>query len=68
VPQGTQNGQKFRLREKGVMNARKNQRGDEIVEVVIQAPNVHDERTKELLRELSQINPDDPRKEIWSKV
>ena len=34
VPQGTQNGQKFRLREKGVMNARKNQRGDEIVEVV----------------------------------
>jgi molecular chaperone DnaJ len=68
VPQGTQNGQKFRLREKGVMNARKNQRGDEIVEVVIQAPKVHDERTKELLRELSQINADDPRKEIWSKV
>jgi molecular chaperone DnaJ len=68
VPQGTQNGQKFRLREKGVMNARKDKRGDEIVEVVIQAPKVHDERTKELLRELSQINPDDPRKEIWSKV
>jgi molecular chaperone DnaJ len=38
------------------------------VEVVIQAPKVHDERTKELLRELSQINADDPRKEIWSKV
>ncbi len=35
VPQGTQNGQKFRLREKGVMNTRKNKRGDEIVEVVI---------------------------------
>ena len=46
VPQGTQNQQKFRLREKGVMNARKNQRGDEIVEVVIQAPKVHDERTR----------------------
>lgn len=68
VPQGTQNGQKFRLREKGVMNSRKNKRGDEIVEVVIQAPKVQDERTKELLRELSQINADDPRKEIWSKV
>jgi DNA-binding transcriptional MerR regulator len=62
VPQGTQNGQKFRLREKGVMNTRKNKRGDEIVEVVIQAPKVHDERTKELLRELSQVdNPEDPR-------
>jgi molecular chaperone DnaJ len=68
VPQGTQNLQKFRLREKGVMNTRKNARGDEIVEVVIQAPNVHDERTKDLLRQLSQVNTEDPRKEMWSKV
>src|SRR5579872_3100693 len=28
VPPGTQNGQKFRLREKGVLNGRTNQRGD----------------------------------------
>ena len=68
VPQGTQNLQKFRLREKGVLNARKNQRGDEIVEVVIQAPKVQDERTRELLRELSQVSTEDPRKEMWSKV
>ena len=31
---GTSNGQKFRLREKGVMNTRSNPRGDQIVEVV----------------------------------
>jgi molecular chaperone DnaJ len=68
VPQGTQNQQKFRLREKGVMNGRKNQRGDEIVEVVIQAPKVDDERTRELLRELSQVSSEDPRKEMWTKV
>jgi molecular chaperone DnaJ len=68
VPQGTQNGQKFRLREKGVMNARKDRRGDEIVEVVIQAPKVQDERTRELLRELAQVSADDPRQELWSKV
>jgi molecular chaperone DnaJ len=68
VPQGTQNGQKFRLREKGVMNARKNRRGDEIVEVVIQAPKVQDERTRELLRELAQVSAEDPRQELWSKV
>ncbi len=68
VPQGTQNGQKFRLREKGVMNARKEKRGDEIVEIVIQAPKAQDERTRELLRELSQANTEDPRKEIWTKV
>ena len=68
VPQGTQNGQKFRLREKGVLNTRKNKRGDEIVEVQIQAPKVQDERTKELLRELSRLNAEDPRAAIWSKV
>jgi molecular chaperone DnaJ len=68
VPQGTQNGQRFRLREKGVSNSRKDKRGDEIVEVVIQAPKVQDERTKELLRELAQVNTEDPRQEIWSKV
>jgi molecular chaperone DnaJ len=68
IPQGTQNGQKFRLREKGVFNARKNSRGDEIVEVVLRAPDVHDERTRELLRELAQVQKGDVRQDIWSKV
>ena len=68
IPQGTQNGQKFRLREKGVFNGKRNTRGDEIVEVVLQAPDVRDERTRELLRELAQVHPEDVRSEIWSKV
>ncbi len=68
IPQGTQNGQKFRLREKGVFNARKNARGDEIVEVALQAPSVHDERTRELLRELAQVQTGDVRAEMWGKV
>jgi molecular chaperone DnaJ len=68
IPQGTQNGQKFRLREKGVFNGKRNARGDEIVEVVLQAPDVRDERTRELLRELAQVHPEDVRSEIWSKV
>jgi molecular chaperone DnaJ len=68
IPQGTQNGQKFRLREKGVFNARKNTRGDEIVEVVLHAPTVHDERTRELLRELAQVQSEDVRAEIWRKI
>jgi molecular chaperone DnaJ len=68
VPQGTQNGQKFRLREKGVFNARKNSRGDQIVEIVLRAPKVQDERTKELLRELAEVQTEDPRAEIWTKV
>lgn len=68
IPQGTQNGQKFRLREKGVHNARKNTRGDEIVEVVLRAPDVHDERTRELLRELAQVQTADVRSDMWSQV
>lgn len=68
IPQGTQTGQKFRLREKGVFNARKNGRGDQIVEVMIQAPDVRDERARELLKELSKVDTRDPRAELWSKV
>jgi molecular chaperone DnaJ len=68
IPMGTQNGQKFRLREKGVLNTRKGQRADQIVEVAVQAIKVRDERTKELLRELASLNPEDPRAEMWPKV
>jgi molecular chaperone DnaJ len=68
IPQGTKNGQKFRLRDKGVQNSRTSKRGDQIVEVAIDAPAVHDERTKELLREYAQLHPEDPRAEIWTKV
>lgn len=68
VPPGTQSGQKFRMREKGVFNSRKSARGDQIVEVVVQPPKVRDERSKEILRELAQLNPEDPREEIWRRV
>jgi len=68
IPQGTQNGQKFRLREKGVFNGKKNTRGDEIVEVKVTVPMPRDEKTKELLRELARLNPDDPRAELWRQV
>jgi molecular chaperone DnaJ len=68
IPPGTQNEQKFRLRERGVFNARKNARGDQIVQVVIKAPVVQDERTKELLRELATLHPEDPRKELFEEV
>jgi len=68
IPQGTVNGQKFRLREKGVLNSRTNQRGDQIVEVSLVAPDPRDERTRELLRELARLDTEDPRAGIWAKV
>ncbi len=66
IPQGTNNGQKFRLREKGVV--RGDSRGDQIVEISILAPDVRDERSRELLKEYAELHPEDPRQEIWSKV
>ena len=62
IPPGTQTGQKLRLREKGVTSAtREDVRGDQIVEVKIVVPKVQDERSKEILRELGRLNPEDPR-------
>ncbi len=69
IPPGTQSGQKLRLREKGVPSATKEGvRGDEIVEITVTVPMPRDERTKELLRELAKLNPEDPREELWKKV
>ncbi len=69
IPPGTASGQKLRLREKGVASsAKEGARGDEIVEIQITVPMPRDERTKELLRELALLNPEDPRAELWSKV
>jgi molecular chaperone DnaJ len=69
IPPGTRSGQKLRLREKGVPSATKEGvRGDEIVEVSITVPKVQDERSKEILRELAKLNPEDPRTELWSKI
>ena len=39
-------------------------RGDEIVELKIVVPKVQDERSKEILRELARLNPEDPRAEL----
>ena len=69
ITPGTQSGQKLRLREKGVPSAtQEGARGDEIVEVKITVPTPRDEKTKELLRELAKLNPEDPRAELWGKV
>ena len=62
IPAGTQSGQKFRLRERGVVSAQhEGLRGDEYVEVQVVVPKLKDERSRELLREFARLNPDDSR-------
>ena len=69
IPPGTQSGQKLRLREKGVPSAvKEGVRGDEIVEVKVVVPAVRDEKSKEILRELAKLNPEDPRSELWKEA
>jgi molecular chaperone DnaJ len=62
VPPGTQTGQRFRLRERGIRSGREGRRGDLVVEVRLALPTQLDERAKELLREFGRIHGDDVRK------
>ena len=64
VPPGTQSGQRFRLRERGVPSPRDGRRGDLVVEVQLVLPGLLDERSKELLREFGRSNSEDVRKEL----
>ncbi|HEV3279209.1 MAG TPA: molecular chaperone DnaJ [Terriglobia bacterium] len=64
IPPGTQSGQKLRLRGKGAPSLRSAASGDQFVEVQVVVPKVADERSKELLRELARLNPEDPRKDL----
>jgi molecular chaperone DnaJ len=61
VPPGTQSGQRFRLRERGVPSPRDGRRGDLIVELRLVLPAILDERSKELLKEFGRINAEDVR-------
>jgi molecular chaperone DnaJ len=64
IPPGTQSGQRLRLRGKGTPSLRGNVRGDQFVEVQVVVPRVADERSREILRELARLNPEDPRRDL----
>jgi molecular chaperone DnaJ len=65
IPPGTQSGQKFRLRQRGAPSLRNpGARGDQFVEAQVTLPKVISEETKELLRQYSKLNDDNPRVEM----
>lgn len=67
IPSGTNSGQKFRLKGKGVMHIKGGGRGDQYCSIRISSPKVIDEKTKELFRELGRIHPENPRASITYK-
>jgi molecular chaperone DnaJ len=70
VPAGTQTGQMFRLRGKGIKGVRSSGHGDLICHVSVETPVNLTPRQKELLQELESINQKDngrhnPRAKSW---
>lgn len=61
VPPGTQSGQRFRLRDRGLPSPRGGGHGDLVAEIRIVLPGVLDERSKELLREFGRLQGDSVR-------
>jgi molecular chaperone DnaJ len=57
VPAGTQNGQRFRLRKRGVPRLGDGGRGDLWVEARVTIPAATDDRARALLRELAEVLP-----------
>jgi molecular chaperone DnaJ len=58
IPEGTQNGQRFRLRGKGMSVLRRKERGDMMVEVEVEIPRHLTKKQKELLREFAEAGED----------
>lgn len=71
VPDGTQSGTVFRLRNKGVNYLNGKGRGDQYVKVVIEVPKNLSARQKELLREFDELSTDknlEKRKGFFDKL
>ena len=63
IPAGTQTGQRFRLRKRGLPRLGDSGRGDLYVEARVWVPRVRDDDSRELLREFARRNPDNPRRQ-----
>jgi molecular chaperone DnaJ len=68
IPPGTSSGKTLRLKEKGVPSARNGERGDQYVEIQVVVPEPTDERVRNLMKELEEVAPADPRKDLFAKA
>jgi molecular chaperone DnaJ len=69
IPPGTNSGKRLRLREKGAPSAgNPGKRGDQIIEVQVVVPKPEDERVRNLLKELSKVDQEDPRRDIFARA
>jgi len=65
IPPGTQGGSNLRLKGLGMPIPGSSQRGDLFARIKVVTPKIEDERSKELLRELAEINDGSIRANAW---
>jgi molecular chaperone DnaJ len=68
IPPGTNSGKTLRLKEKGVPHGKSGARGDQYVEIQVIVPEPTDERVRKLMKELEELAPADPRKDLFAKA
>lgn len=68
IPPGTNSGRTLRLKEKGVPHGKNGARGDQYVEIQIVVPEPTDERVRTIMKELEEVAPADPRKDLSAKA
>jgi|YNPMSStandDraft_1061717.scaffolds.fasta_scaffold12683_2 molecular chaperone DnaJ len=71
IPEGTQTGSVFRLRNKGIPFLGSGGRGDQYVKVVVEVPKKLTEKQKELLRQFGELSGEDnheQRKSFFNKM
>ncbi len=71
IPEGTQTGTVFRLRNKGIKHLRSNAKGDQFVKVNVEVPTKLSSKQKELLRQFAEVSGDDvfvQRKNFFDKM
>jgi len=71
IPEGTQTGTVFRLRNRGIPYLRGGGRGDQLVTTTIEVPRRLNEKQKKVLREFAEISGDEvheQRKSFFDKV
>jgi molecular chaperone DnaJ len=69
VPEGTQTGTVFRLRNQGIQHLRSNSRGDLYVRVNIEVPRRLNEKQKELIQQFEElIGETEQRKSFFEKM
>jgi len=70
IPEGTQTGTVFRMRNQGIQHLRSNTRGDLYVRINIEVPKRLNEKQKEILRQFDEMTRDsnDQRKSFFEKM